>query len=142
MSRQPDFEGLAAFAARLKQSLAGRSIRAVAKEAKVSDAAIHKWLTAIAEPSRDRLVSVAQVLGVSVGWLAAGEDTGRAAADPINKHKLAITLNMVLETLQEESGGTDAATAAEFVTGYYLEWQRTGRQPARVFTIVPRRTRR
>jgi len=29
----------------------------------------------MAEPSRDRLVSVARVLGVTVGWLADGEET-------------------------------------------------------------------
>jgi transcriptional regulator with XRE-family HTH domain len=140
-SQPPESEDSAAFVARLTQALGSRSARAVAREAKVSNASIHKWTTAAAEPSRDRLVSLAQVLGVSVGWLAAGEEAPRGAGVAINKHQLAIALKLVLETLAEESAATDAGTIAEIVTEYYAEWERSGRQPPakRLLSLVPKR---
>ncbi len=39
----------------------------------VSPSAFRKWLRGDAEPSRERLVALAQAAGVSVGWLAGGE---------------------------------------------------------------------
>lgn len=39
----------------------------------VSPSAFRKWLKGEAEPSRERLVALANTAGVSVGWLATGE---------------------------------------------------------------------
>jgi len=39
----------------------------------VSPSAFRKWLRGDAEPSRERLVALAQAAGVGVGWLASGE---------------------------------------------------------------------
>src|ERR1700751_24105 len=39
----------------------------------VSPSAFRKWLKGGAEPSRERLVALARVAGVSIAWLARGE---------------------------------------------------------------------
>jgi phage repressor protein C with HTH and peptisase S24 domain len=45
----------------------------LAKATGVSPSAFRKWLKGVAEPSRDRLVAVAEAAGVNVSWLAQGE---------------------------------------------------------------------
>src|ERR1700732_3338921 len=64
----------AAFVSRLHTILrhwpsADRLARAVG----VSPSAFRKWLKGEAEPSRERLVALAEAASVSVGWLAGGE---------------------------------------------------------------------
>jgi phage repressor protein C with HTH and peptisase S24 domain len=64
----------AGFAARL-QLIAQQwpSADRLAKATGVSPSAFRKWLKGIAEPSRDRLVALAEAAGVNVSWLAQGE---------------------------------------------------------------------
>jgi phage repressor protein C with HTH and peptisase S24 domain len=45
----------------------------LAKATGVSPSAFRKWLKGVAEPSRDRLVALAEAAGVNVSWLAQGE---------------------------------------------------------------------
>jgi phage repressor protein C with HTH and peptisase S24 domain len=45
----------------------------LARATGVSPSAFRKWLRGEAEPSRERLVALAQAAGVNVGWLAGGE---------------------------------------------------------------------
>jgi phage repressor protein C with HTH and peptisase S24 domain len=45
----------------------------LAKATGVSPSAFRKWLRGVAEPSRDRLVALAEAAGVNVSWLAQGE---------------------------------------------------------------------
>jgi phage repressor protein C with HTH and peptisase S24 domain len=45
----------------------------LARATGVSPSAFRKWLRGEAEPSRERLVALAQAAGVSTGWLANGE---------------------------------------------------------------------
>jgi len=64
----------AAFTQRLQTILrhwpsADRLARAVG----VSPSAFRKWLKGEAEPSRERLIALAQATGVGIAWLAAGE---------------------------------------------------------------------
>ena len=64
----------AAFARRLR-AIVGKtgSVSALARAAGTSGSAIHKWLKAQSEPSRDRLIALAQAAQVSLRWLATGE---------------------------------------------------------------------
>jgi transcriptional regulator with XRE-family HTH domain len=122
--------------------MSGRSASAVAKEAGVSKASMHKWSMAKSEPSRENLVTLARVLGVSVGWLAVGQDEApRAARSALDKNQLAITIKLILDALAEEGGVMDIDTAAESIVHYYSEWERTGRQPSKrwLLSIVPKR---
>jgi phage repressor protein C with HTH and peptisase S24 domain len=45
----------------------------LAKAAGVSPSALRKWLKGQAEPSRERLVALADAAGVAIGWLAKGD---------------------------------------------------------------------
>jgi phage repressor protein C with HTH and peptisase S24 domain len=47
----------------------------LAKATGVSPSAFRKWLNGVSEPSRDRLVALAEAAGVNVSWLAQGEGT-------------------------------------------------------------------
>src|SRR5579872_7624819 len=64
----------AAFVARLHTVLRHwPSADRLARATGVSPSAFRKWLKGEAEPSRERLVALAEAASVSVGWLARGE---------------------------------------------------------------------
>ncbi len=64
----------AAFIARLQAIVRHwPSADRLARATGVSPSAFRKWLRGEAEPSRERLVSLAQAAGVTAGWLASGE---------------------------------------------------------------------
>jgi phage repressor protein C with HTH and peptisase S24 domain len=66
----------AGFAARLQLIVQQwPSADRLAKATGVSPSAFRKWLKGVAEPSRDRLVALAEAAGVNVSWLAQGEGT-------------------------------------------------------------------
>src|SRR6516225_6227301 len=63
-----------AFIARLQEIVRHwPSADRLARATGVSPSAFRKWLRGDAEPSRERLVALAQAAGVGVGWLAGGE---------------------------------------------------------------------
>lgn len=63
-----------AFVGRLRQILEHwPSADRLARETGVSPSAFRKWLKGEAEPSRERLVALADVAKVGIGWLASGE---------------------------------------------------------------------
>ncbi|PPQ32731.1 LexA family transcriptional regulator [Rhodopila globiformis] len=63
-----------AFVSRLQTILAHwPSADRLARAMGVSPSAFRKWLKGEAEPSRERLVALARVAGVSIAWLAQGE---------------------------------------------------------------------
>jgi phage repressor protein C with HTH and peptisase S24 domain len=66
----------AGFAARLQLIVQQwPSVDRLAKATGVSPSAFRKWLKGVAEPSRDRLVALAEAAGVNVSWLAQGVGT-------------------------------------------------------------------
>ena len=70
----PRAASCAAFARRLRALVVKTgSVSALARATGTSGGAIHKWLKAQSEPSRDRLVALARAAKVSVRWLATGE---------------------------------------------------------------------
>lgn len=78
-----------AFVGRLRRIVSHwRSADRLARTMGVSPSAFRKWLKGEAEPSRERLVALAEAAGVSIAWLAQGEgpaprfrDSQAAAAD-------------------------------------------------------------
>jgi phage repressor protein C with HTH and peptisase S24 domain len=66
--------GQAGFVARLQLIVQHwPSADRLAKATGVSPSAFRKWLKGVAEPSRDRLVALAEAAGVDLSWLAQGE---------------------------------------------------------------------
>jgi phage repressor protein C with HTH and peptisase S24 domain len=87
----PNAEYLAAnagaFIARLQEIVRHwPSADRLARATGVSPSAFRKWLRGDAEPSRERLVALANAAGVSVGWLASGEGpTPRLGGSPSSR---------------------------------------------------------
>jgi phage repressor protein C with HTH and peptisase S24 domain len=119
----------------------------LAKATGVSPSAFRKWLKGVAEPSRDRLVALAEAAGVNVSWLAQGEG---ADPDPLalaaharssQSPKGAGNLNLAqflllpkrLEAAAAGAGHPDASGPTEFI-GFRHDWIRAtfGREPDEV----------
>jgi DNA-binding phage protein len=128
-----------ALIARLHQLVArAGTIAALATRARVAEASVRHYLGG-GEPPCRAIVKLAQAANVSIGWLAAGEEGARLRGT-VDPDQLAISIKMVFRELKKQKRETDdPETIAAIVADTYLEWERTGRQPARVFTIVPRR---
>lgn len=62
----------AKFSERLRQAIGDQSVLAFAKKCGISDSLIRKYLSD-SLPGMDNLVTLAQVAGVSIAWLATGE---------------------------------------------------------------------
>src|SRR5579871_1013082 len=76
LSQAPGRVGVdrAAFIARLHLILQHwPSADRLARATGVSPSAFRKWIRGEAEPSRERLISLAEAAGVSTGWLVSGE---------------------------------------------------------------------
>jgi len=77
-----DPKGHEAFAERLRHVIRETgTILALSEKAGVSDSTIHLWLRD-SEPSREKLVNLAEAAGVSVEWLATGRGEMRADRVP------------------------------------------------------------
>jgi phage repressor protein C with HTH and peptisase S24 domain len=116
----------------------------LAKATGVSPSAFRKWLKGVAEPSRDRLVALAEAAGVNVSWLAQGEGAEpdvrvlAARAQSPQSADLAgnpnIAQYLVLPKRQEAaaagSGQHIANEPTEFI-GFRHDWLRAtfGREP-------------
>lgn len=60
------------FPQRVEALVGERSVRAFARDCGVTDSAVRKYIAGESEPSRERLVKMADAAGVSVEWLATG----------------------------------------------------------------------
>jgi phage repressor protein C with HTH and peptisase S24 domain len=117
----------------------------LAKATGVSPSAFRKWLKGVAEPSRDRLVALAEAAGVNVSWLAQGEGPAPDSATLAHRARLSqspvgagnlnpaqfLVLPKRLEAAAAGSGHPHASGQTEFI-GLRHDWLRTnfGREPA------------
>ena len=107
----------------------------LARATGVSPSAFRKWLRGEAEPSRERLVALAQAARVGVGWLANGEgqeprlfsptDPSRSAsADAELDHRDYVFLPRRPEAAAAGSETPPPPTAVEFIA-FRHEWVRS-----------------
>jgi phage repressor protein C with HTH and peptisase S24 domain len=106
----------------------------LAKATGVSPSAFRKWLKGVAEPSRDRLVALAEAAGVNVSWLAQGEGVppdpvslAARAHSPQSGGTLNIAQFLVLpkrvEAAAAGAGKPVAISPSEFI-GFRHDWLR------------------
>lgn len=69
---EPSPDGV--FSSRLRSALGKRSGTWLARQIDAAPSTVNDWLRGASEPTLSRLVLAAQVLGVSVQWLAVGEE--------------------------------------------------------------------
>jgi len=62
-----------AFSARLREAMNGRTPYSIQKETGIAQSLIGKYMKGLSTPGIDKLVLLANTLGVSVAWLASGE---------------------------------------------------------------------
>jgi len=104
----------------------------------VSPSAFRKWLKGEAEPSRERLVALAEVAQVSIGWLARGDGPppqfdapphrGNGAANPVNGTRMeAPGFAMFPSRGEREIAGEPdtAATDAQPYIAFRHDWIRS-----------------
>jgi phage repressor protein C with HTH and peptisase S24 domain len=101
----------------------------LARATGVSPSAFRKWLKGVAEPSRERLVALAEASGVNVSWLAQGEgatpDLSRLAARARSaqpSEDLAGAPNIAEFLLLPKKPEAAAAGAGSQVTGVSTEF--------------------
>jgi len=135
----------AGFAARLQLIVQHwPSVDRLAKATGVSPSAFRKWLKGVAEPSRDRLVALAEAAGVNVSWLAQGEGAAPDAISLAGRGGSPQTLEsgglspaqfLLLPKRREAaaagSGHPKSSEPTEFL-GFRHDWLRNtfGREPA------------
>ncbi len=126
------------FAARLQLVMRQwPSIDRLAKASRVSPSAFRKWVKGQAEPSRSRLIALAEATGVSVAWLAQGEGAppdllslaARAHADQLSErvgHLDAGQFLLLPKAVQGDAdeGACRAADCPHDVIGFRHSWLR------------------
>jgi transcriptional regulator with XRE-family HTH domain len=109
----------AIFATRLKEVIGENSIYRFAKKCGFAESMLRKYLLGESVPGADKLVSMAQVAGVSLLWLATGQG-GKSEAvgwDRITPSQLAVVLEFERYAQRRADSGTRAAVKA-FVEEY------------------------
>lgn len=67
-----------AFSARLREAMNGRTPYSIQKETGIAQSLIGKYMKGLSTPGIDKLVLLANTLGVSVAWLASGEGSSNS----------------------------------------------------------------
>lgn len=84
---EDDSSNLVDFPARLRRAIKSYgNANALAKAAGLSEGVLRKWVQGKSEPTRDRLVTIADIAGVRIEWLATGrgpEKIGPEAGLPL-----------------------------------------------------------
>lgn len=84
------------FSDRLKEVIGDRSGRAFAKEVGISYSTLHNYLTGVSSPTLDNLIALANSAGVSLQWLATGENK-----DKKERNHVAESFEWAREILEE-----------------------------------------
>lgn len=74
-----------AFSARLREAMVDRTPYSIQKQTGIAQSLIGKYLDGVSTPGTDKLVVLANALGVSVAWLATGEPAKEAAPSLLGK---------------------------------------------------------
>ncbi|HEH9732246.1 TPA: LexA family transcriptional regulator [Pasteurella multocida] len=70
-----DVDNVIGFSERLRILIGNKSGRAFAKEVGISYSTLHNYLSGLSLPTLDNLISLAKYAGVSIEWLALGENS-------------------------------------------------------------------
>jgi len=74
-----------AFSARFREAMKGRTPYSIQKQTGIAQSLIGKYLSGASTPGTDKLVLLANVLGVSLEWLATGEGSPDQGAESPSK---------------------------------------------------------
>lgn len=99
-------KSIAGFPQRLARLVAGGSMRGFARKAGVSDTFLRQCLSGRTEPTRTKLIALAEAGGCSVQWLATGSPENHlvaedAAANPASRIVDPLLLRAILASVEE-----------------------------------------
>lgn len=133
-SGQPANSRPAGFPDRLATIIGSSSVRAFARKAGISDTFLRQCLSGRTEPTRMKLIAIAEAGGVSVEWLATGrEPAGQLgiaeapAAPPLDQALLETVIECIEESLAQSGRSLTPARMARLVTAVYEMYELQGR---------------
>ncbi len=135
----PGLNDPAAFPARLEALIGGMSVRAFARKAGVSDTFLRQCLAGRTEPTRTKLLAIAEAGGTTVEWIATGRaepSDQPAVADrpPIDRELLESIIEIAEQVRRrEQARGRPQRTRCTPVpiANRYHAKRSTGSSPAR-----------
>lgn len=103
MTDQPiDLKGLSSFPERLKKIMKGQSARAFARTSGIDDKSIRKYLSGTGEPTLKNLIKLSTATGVSIQWLATGEEDSKQGIEDKETQKLVELVSKLPEKARRE----------------------------------------
>jgi transcriptional regulator with XRE-family HTH domain len=122
----PELAEPAAFPARLEALIGDMSVRAFARRAGVSDTFLRQCLAGRTEPTRTKLLAIAEAGGTTVEWLATGNPPPQGGvpiadpgAAPCNRELLTSILEVTDEVLAESHTRLEPSRKARLVSALY-----------------------
>lgn len=124
VSTEPALNEPDAFPARLETLIGTLSVRAFARKAGVSDTFLRQCLAGRTEPTRTKLLAIAEAGGTTVEWLATGAAEASAEAPAargggVDVDLLAQILERAEEVLERESPPLSPARKARLMASLY-----------------------
>lgn len=122
---------VADFSQRLKYLIGEASVRQFAKDLSVTEAAVRSYLRGETLPKLSVLAEIADVKGVSLVWLAMGDDAYSGGADFVNEPgahystgQLSNRVNrfVVIKSTETLLSGADATPMPEHGLGFCSQW--------------------
>lgn len=135
--------GSTTFPARLATLIGDLSVRAFARKAGVSDTFLRQCLAGRTEPTRTKLIAIAEAGGVTVEWLATGagpREAGGASPGPredaIDRRLLERVIEVTESVLDEAGHPLDARRKARLISALYEMHEGSDRPPIARETIL------
>ncbi len=124
MPGRSELQDPAAFPARLEALIGSMSVRAFARKAGVSDTFLRQCLAGRTEPTRTKLLAIAEAGGTTVEWLATGRSspTDQPAINeqpPLDRELLESIIEVAEQVLEDASGTLSPARKARLISALY-----------------------
>ena len=120
----PELNDPAAFPARLEALIGGMSVRAFARKAGVSDTFLRQCLAGRTEPTRTKLLAIAEAGGTTVEWIATGRSDSAAQPvvaehAPVDRELLESIIEIAEQVLEEAGSRLTAGRKARLISALY-----------------------
>ena len=129
----PGLDDPAAFPARLEALIGAMSVRAFARKAGVSDTFLRQCLAGRTEPTRTKLLAIAEAGGTTVEWVATGRSEPAAhppvaERPPIDRELLESIIEIAEQVLDDAGSRLAAGRKARLISALYEMHAGTNRE--------------
>lgn len=120
----PGLNDPAEFPARLEALIGGMSVRAFARKAGVSDTFLRQCLAGRTEPTRTKLLAIAEAGGTTVEWIATGrseraDQSAVPAHPPLDRELLESIIEIAEQVLDDAGSRLAADRKARLISALY-----------------------